>query len=77
MCHQVYVTSVPLGFPRIDFHNAMELGKYTGDLALDRKYDFTYEPGSQSYLRGKWIGIVSSSTTSKLTLSEIRVYGSK
>ena len=53
-----------------------ELGRYNGDLALDKKIDIIYEPGFGLYLRGKWVTIVGK-TVSKLTLSEIRVYGSK
>ena len=50
-----------------------DLGRYNGELALDKKIDITYEPG---YRRGKWVTIIGG-TTSKLTLAEIRVYGSK
>ena len=65
------VTSELPEIPR-SFPIEVELGRYSGDLDLDKKFDFTYNSGTNSYLRGKWITIVSSSTTARLTLSEIR-----
>ena len=78
MSLQVFVTSsLPAFIPNVGPGlKGGELGSYNGNLAYDKKVDITYEPGFGLYLRGKWVTIVGT-TTSKLTLSEIRVYGSK